>query len=143
MSLTIEAAKAESVRVQEQLIAQIPEDQKSPDKLPAPGVVPSTPQPCDNGEYRYPGGSAVRLIEGADAAAIVAQLRAYLTAQGWSEQAIPTESRPDRVMHVNGEGYEAIVSFSDRSDDLPKITINLWSPCAQLPEGVNPYSYKI
>lgn len=144
MSLTIEAAKAESVRIQHLLIEQIPDDQKSADKLPAPGSVRRTPMPCNGGGHFYPGGAVVRLSdERVDAAGIVASLRSYLSAQGWKEQPVPTEDRPDRVMHTNADGYEVIVSWINRSDDLPMVTINVYSPCAELPEGVNPFSYKI
>ena len=144
VSLTIEAAKAESVRIQNELIDQIPQEVKAAEKLPTPGVNPRTPMPCDSdGMHRYPGGSAVRVNEDADTAAIVATLRAHLRNQGWQEQSIPTDSQPDRIMQTNADGYEAIISSLKRSDDLPIISIQVWSPCATIPEDANPYAFKI
>lgn len=144
MSLTIEAAKAESVRIQNELIALIPDTDKAPDKLPSPGSVLGKPlRRKEEGLFLYPGSSAVRVNEGADTAAIVATLRAHLRTQGWQEQSIPTDSQPDRIMQTNAEGYEAIISSLKRSDDLPIISIQVWSPCATIPEDANPYAFKI
>ncbi|MCT1449222.1 hypothetical protein [Corynebacterium sp. p3-SID1194] len=143
--ITIEEAKEESVRIQNELAALIPEEDKSPDKLPLPGEVIGKPMRCgdEEGLFNYPGGSAVRINEGVDGQALVDKLTAHLRGLGWDEKDIPTNDRPERTMQTSPEGYQAIISVLDRSDDLPIITIDVWSPCATLPEGVNEYAYKI
>ena len=143
--ITIEEAKEESVRIQNELAALIPEEDKSPDKLPLPGSNPRTPMPCgDEGElFKYPGSSSVRINEGVDSQALVDKLTAHLRGLGWDEKDIPTNDWPERTMQTSPEGYRAIISVLDRSDDLPVITIDVWSPCATLPDGVNEYAYKI
>nr|WP_225752052.1 hypothetical protein [Pseudoclavibacter sp. Marseille-Q3772] len=145
VSLTIEAAKAESVRIQNELIALIPDADRAPEELPAPGSIARTPMSCDaEGQYRYPGGTAVRLAsESTDAEGIADSLRQHLRQQGWSGQDLPTASQPNRVMFTNTEGYEAIIATLNRDDDLPTVRIDVWSPCATIPEDANPYAFKI
>ena len=46
-------------------------------------------------------------------------------------------------MFTNTEGYEAIIATINRDDDLPTVRIDVWSPCATIPEDANPYAFKI
>lgn len=141
--ITIEEAKAETVRIQEELAALIPDELKSPDALPLPGELPRKPMSCGDDLYAYPGGSAIRLHEGADMHEQVDRLTSHLRELGWSEKNIGSGDRPWLTMQTSPDGYEAIISVLRQSDDLPKITISVWSPCATLPEGVNTYAFEI
>ncbi|WP_311478825.1 hypothetical protein [uncultured Gulosibacter sp.] len=143
MAITLAEAKHESVRVQKSLVALIPAELRSEDKLPEPGTVKITPMACDNGLFSYPGGSAVRLIEGADGQAVAEIIERGLRELGWRETDIPTKSQPHRKQFRSADGYSAIISTIDRSDDLPMVIIDVWSPCAVPPAGFNKYSDKI
>lgn len=130
--------------IQRELQALIPQGHWAPDRLPEPGENSRTSMPCGDKEtYQYPVGSTVRLTEDVDPAPLIDKLTAHLRSAGWDEVQIPTDDRPGRTMQISPNGYESIISSLDRPDDLPMLTITLWSPCATLPEGVNPYSFKI
>lgn len=144
MALTLAEAKQETVGIQKSLVALIPEALCSPDRLPEPGSVKMTPQATPDGDgFRYPGSAAVRLVKDADGQAIVELLEQELRAQGWQETPMPTVSQPKRRLFVNAAGYETIISTIDRSDDLPMVVMDVWSPPATAPENFNRFADKI
>lgn len=144
MALTLAEAKQETVRIQKSLVALIPEELCSPDRLPAPGSVKMTPVVGSDGSgFRYPGSAAVRLVKDADGQAIVELLEQELRTQGWQETPMPTVSQPKRRLFANAVGYETIISTIDRSDDLPMVVLDVWSPPATAPENFNRFVDKI
>lgn len=144
MALTLAEAKQETVRIQKSLVALIPEELCSPDRLPAPGSVKMTPVAGSDGSgFCYPGSAAVRLVKDADGQAIVELLEQELRTQGWQETPMPTVSQPKRRLFANAVGYETIISTIDRGDDLPMVVLDVWSPPATAPENFNRFVDKI